>query len=63
MSNILLSIDSVASAAPGIDETPKVARITIDRAARSNALSRPMLDELLDAIRSISSDARPGVDR
>ncbi len=56
MSNILLSFNRVLSAAPGIEESPRIARIVIDRATRSNALDRPMLDDLLRAIKAASSE-------
>lgn len=50
MSNISLAFEPLTSAAAGIDESPVLARVTIDRAARGNALDPATLTQLSQAI-------------
>lgn len=59
MSNIQLAFEALKSAAAGIEETPVLARLTIDRPSRSNALDTAALVDLSQAIAAAA--ARDGV--
>lgn len=50
MSDIQLEFSPLKSRAAGLSESPQLARITIDRAARSNALNATMLAQFHDRV-------------
>ena len=55
-STILLTIDPVQATAPGLNEPASVARLTINRAAKSNALDVATLQAFVDAVERAAQD-------
>ncbi|MGB7180409.1 MAG: enoyl-CoA hydratase [Burkholderiaceae bacterium] len=53
---IKLSIDPVTATAPGLDSAASVARLTINRAEKSNALDLQTLRALVDAVTQAAQD-------
>lgn len=54
---VLLSIDPVQATAPGLDDKASVARLTINRARKSNALDLATMQAFVDAVAEAAADS------